>query len=457
MAAPDAESYLAIAPTDDNKSRNSVHASLEPIAVWELADSHFAFDSSLLLPSMTEELLHLIALIRGNPDAPITIFGHADPTGEDGYNKLLSGRRAKALYALLTRRVSDWEYLAQNPMGRDDWHRDGQAGQVMRSTVETAKVGPVTPLGADLMGRYMDALGVDGDGRPFTLPRSAFLGRGEDGLGRADYQGCGEFNPRVVFSEAEAKTFAAPGQKAARDEANGPNRRVTVFLFKPGTTVGSRWPCPRAGDGVSGCRKRFWSDGEQRRLPQAARRERPAADTFACRFYQRLLDAIPPKEVVRMYGCKYRGVVVDNQDPENRGRVRIQVAEVAGVETLWAMPCVPFAGPQVGFIAPPPIGASVWAEFEKGDPNLPIWSGCFWGPNEMPAVAIEAASGGMVFRVEGASVVISSATSPPSITIETDLGVKVALGGQVTVTAGSASVVVTDGQVSINDGALTVA
>jgi Type VI secretion system/phage-baseplate injector OB domain len=32
------------------------------------------------------------------------------------------------------------------------------------------------------------------------------------------------------------------------------------------------------------------------------------------------------------------------------------------------------------------VGANVWVECEGGDPNYPIWSGCFWGIGEMPAV-----------------------------------------------------------------------
>ncbi|SIK36526.1 Uncharacterized protein conserved in bacteria [Mycobacteroides abscessus subsp. abscessus] len=45
----------------------------------------------------------------------------------------------------------------------------------------------------------------------------------------------------------------------------------------------------------------------------------------------------------------------------------------------WAMPCVPVAGIQSGFVALPNIGSGVWVEFEQGDPDYPIWVGCFWG------------------------------------------------------------------------------
>jgi hypothetical protein len=41
----------------------------------------------------------------------LSIFGHADPTGQDPYNKDLSGRRAKAVYGLLIRDTALWEEL----------------------------------------------------------------------------------------------------------------------------------------------------------------------------------------------------------------------------------------------------------------------------------------------------------------------------------------------------------
>jgi uncharacterized protein involved in type VI secretion and phage assembly len=76
---------------------------------------------------------------------------------------------------------------------------------------------------------------------------------------------------------------------------------------------------------------------------------------------------------------KYRGQVVDNQDPLNLGRIQPLVPAIAAQPLNWAMPCTPYAGPQVGWYAIPPVDAQVWIEFEGGDPNYPIWSGCFWG------------------------------------------------------------------------------
>lgn len=88
---------------------------------------------------------------------------------------------------------------------------------------------------------------------------------------------------------------------------------------------------------------------------------------------------------IRRFFGKYRGKVLDNVDPLMLGRIRPDVPNLSGMLMNWAMPCVPYAGPGVGFLCLPPIGASVWIEFEGGDPNSPIWVGGFWDlPEELP-------------------------------------------------------------------------
>ncbi len=94
----------------------------------------------------------------------------------------------------------------------------------------------------------------------------------------------------------------------------------------------------------------------------------------------------------KQYLGKYRGTVLNNVDPEQRGRLLLSVPDVLGaIPTSWAEPCVPLAGPTgppLGVYFVPPIGAGVWAEFEHGDPTLPIWSGCRWGSqSDVPSAA----------------------------------------------------------------------
>src|SRR6266487_1363368 len=81
----------------------------------------------------------------------------------------------------------------------------------------------------------------------------------------------------------------------------------------------------------------------------------------------------------RYYG-KYRGFISDNADPEKLGRCKLVVPSVLG-ETVsnWALPCTPYGGAaNIGFIAVPPNGAQVIAEFMEGDISSPLWTGTFW-------------------------------------------------------------------------------
>jgi uncharacterized protein involved in type VI secretion and phage assembly len=95
--------------------------------------------------------------------------------------------------------------------------------------------------------------------------------------------------------------------------------------------------------------------------------------------------------VGNFYG-KYRGTVLNNIDPMQMGRLQAVVPDVTNVlPSSWAMPCVPLAGIQAGTFAVPAIGTGVWIEYEHGNPDYPIWSGCYWGSAaEVPSLAIAA-------------------------------------------------------------------
>lgn len=80
------------------------------------------------------------------------------------------------------------------------------------------------------------------------------------------------------------------------------------------------------------------------------------------------------------YFGKYRGFVVDNEDPDSRARVTLTVPSVLGDEvTLWAEPCLPFGGlSDQGLFLVPEVRAQVWVEFEEGNVSKPIWTGTVW-------------------------------------------------------------------------------
>jgi hypothetical protein len=84
---------------------------------------------------------------------------------------------------------------------------------------------------------------------------------------------------------------------------------------------------------------------------------------------------------------KYRGTVVEALTGDDLGKLKVKVPAVLGDEQLTAWPCVPFAGPNHGFVAIPEKDDGVWVEFEGGNPSQPIWVGCWWGSGDMPSQA----------------------------------------------------------------------
>jgi len=85
----------------------------------------------------------------------------------------------------------------------------------------------------------------------------------------------------------------------------------------------------------------------------------------------------------RFFG-KYRGIVTDNDDPTGRGRLEVIVPAVMGEGAVWALPCTPYGGDNMGLYTIPEVDTGVWVEFEAGDPSYPIWVGCFWGDDQVP-------------------------------------------------------------------------
>lgn len=169
---------------------------------------------------------------------------------------------------------------------------------------------------------------------------------------------------------------------------------------------------------------------------------------------------------------KYRGAVADVNDPRRLGRIQVTVPEVLGDSRLaWAMPCVPYAGRGIGLIALPPVGAHVWVEFEAGDPEFPVWTGCFWGEGELPAATTP---GTNVLRVgdvtlvstdprRGTGVAVPAAAPGQAVTELTlaSTGSGWAAGGRPVISIGGQEVKIVLGTLSITlqakDGAVTVA
>ena len=169
----------------------------------------------------------------------------------------------------------------------------------------------------------------------------------------------------------------------------------------------------------------------------------------------------------KQYFGKYRGTVINNIDPEQRARLLVSVPDVLSlIPSTWAEASVPLAGPTgppMGAYFVPPIGAGVWVEFEQGDPNFPIWTGCRLGiVADVPTLALAGlpVSPSVVLQTAGQNTIAISDLPGPtggimlkSLTgatlIVNDTGIYIQNGK-------GASITMLGPTVTINAGALTI-
>lgn len=165
----------------------------------------------------------------------------------------------------------------------------------------------------------------------------------------------------------------------------------------------------------------------------------------------------------RFYG-KYRGTVLNNVDPMMKGRLQVQVPDVLGLSpSSWALPCLPATGRQMGWWTLPQIGAGVWVEFEQGDPDHPIWSGCWYGTAaDVPALARATPPGVdavVISTTAQNTFVISDVPGPTGgLLLKSATGALISVNDTgITISNGKgASIVMAGPTVTVNAGALTV-
>jgi len=164
---------------------------------------------------------------------------------------------------------------------------------------------------------------------------------------------------------------------------------------------------------------------------------------------------------------KFRATVLNNVDPELRGRLMLSIPDVLGlVPSTWAEPCTPLAGPTgppMGVYMVPPIGAGVWVEFEQGDPDYPIWVGCRWGgQSDIPPLAHAGlpVSPNIVMQTAGQNTFMISDLPGPTggLMLKSTTGASIIVNdtGIYIQNGKGASLVMAGPTVTINNGALVV-
>jgi hypothetical protein len=335
---PQVDLPVLVAPVPDeqkDKNFNTVRPPLVAIGCFKLPKTGFAFDVSFIAPEseggFTKFAAFMQALQKQDDQTPqrfppVSIFGHADPTGTDEYNKKLAGRRALSVYGVLIRDVDLWDELFLDSInGGDRWGikaiqtmlsvslKRGPDGEPVDPPEDPFYTGPIdgaktadtkkqtkqavldyeasrnlpqgfppsTGVRKKMYAEYMDVICHDASlgknaagksiGKRFKLnAQTDFLAHNADGKKlKGDVQGCGDFNP--TFRLSQGKEDLAKNDKVLAEVRNSlyvVDRRVIAYIFRHGTRIDPKhWPCPRAREGPTDCTKRFWSDGDKRRKP----------------------------------------------------------------------------------------------------------------------------------------------------------------------------------------------
>jgi uncharacterized protein involved in type VI secretion and phage assembly len=83
------------------------------------------------------------------------------------------------------------------------------------------------------------------------------------------------------------------------------------------------------------------------------------------------------------------GVVTNNNDPEQRGRVRVKYPSLSdSEESAWARVATPSTGNQRGFLMLPQVDEEVIVGFEHGDTRRPIVLGSTFNGRDKPGAEL---------------------------------------------------------------------
>jgi len=154
----------------------------------------------------------------------------------------------------------------------------------------------------------------------------------------------------------------------------------------------------------------------------------------------------------------FRAVVIDNQDPDGRGRVKVRLPQgpapgQPGGEA-WAPVATQMPRGTRGRWLLPDVKDEVLLAFEGGDPRRPVVVGSLWSSSGSPPDAAGAGDERIVLGTRGGvKITLENQAGHESVTFETPGGQKLTLAD------GPGSVEVTDGNgnaVTLGTGGVTV-
>ena len=134
----------------------------------------------------------------------------------------------------------------------------------------------------------------------------------------------------------------------------------------------------------------------------------------------------------RLFGV-YPALVVDIQDPEQQGRVRVRLPwapdEDGGFEA-WSRLAVPMAGNNRGTWLIPDVDDEVLVSFEAGDPRRPYVIGALWNGQDAPPEQMDGAGENtrkVIRSRNGVKVTLDDSDGREQLVLETPAGQSVTL------------------------------
>jgi hypothetical protein len=151
------------------------------------------------------------------------------------------------------------------------------------------------------------------------------------------------------------------------------------------------------------------------------------------------------ESIGRFYGL-YRGFVVDNDDPEKRGRLKIKMPELFHDQVYdeWIYGRAIYNTSQGGIFAIPAVGSTVFVSFLNGDKAYPIWEFGWFPDKDIPEDFKSNYLKGITLRQE-------------KILLSQTKGYKVELSDNgVEVSKGNVKIALTDAKISLQQGSTEV-
>jgi len=181
---------------------------------------------------------------------------------------------------------------------------------------------------------------------------------------------------RPVDSQAEADAMA----KAVYDDLDG------AFVQAEGVCLGDAAIMPGVTVKMDRLGTRFSGNYYVTSATHTLNAEEGYRTTFVVsgRQTNSLLELLQPKGDGPSAPSVVVGVVTNNTDPDNLGRVKVKFPWLADDESWWARIATPWAGKGQGLFFLPEVGDEVLVSFEHGDITRPFMLGALWNGKDLP-------------------------------------------------------------------------